>query len=340
MVKRPNQALRITPARLAAFLDVIEAGGYRAAATKASKTESAYRLAVTELQAIVGAGPLLRKAPDGTLVPTPLGRSVQQRSEQILTFGVGLTELARPTAVVSFLPHHVQFVARAMAAAQGRNRRTSVRVTDDQQVSIQILPQRLRAVDMFDQQVIGPLRAGTVDLAIGPPPDRRDVITADELVTTLLYTPRLEAMVARKDAREYLDVDDLAGQPLLLAPERARSRSLLNNAVRRYGHRQAQIHVAHEAWETDVLVVLCRERLGTLIAGSDIACMYKQRNEFSGASAARFKWIPVRLPNGSPISYDVNLTQGSGVLSAIVKETAEHIIDAAEHMRPDLEGQP
>ncbi|WP_206490532.1 hypothetical protein [Rhodococcus sp. KRD162] len=329
-----GQALKFTPARLSAYLEVIQARSYRAAASQSAKSEAAYRLAVSELQGYVNGGALLKKSPDGTLVPTSLGTTVQRQAEQILRFCEGLTEMTTPSATVSFLPHHTQFLARAIARVERARNATPQSTT---QVTIQILPDRYRSTEMFNRQAIEPLRAGLLDLVVGPPPDIRNVSGSVRLENTLLYTPHLQAMLSRRDPRQSLRTSELGTTPLLLPPNAARSYQLLLHALRR-DDPHAILTTAQQAWETNVLVTLGREHLGTVIVGSDIACMYKQQHEFAGKDAKKFKWVPVLDSNHEKLSYEVHLTRRADDEDPLIRRMTDEIMDSAEHLRPDLEG--
>lgn len=285
---------------LLAFAVVDETGKITDSGKVIGRSDKWVREAIDELGDSLGVKNLLTLS-DRRQVPSgQIALEVRRIARSVLYQVGAVPRLADENIRVRYLPQHGFFMA-AVEAQLGHQMNLHPKTLGEED----------RAVVRFREEVLAAVAAGTVDLAIGLPPDRK-MKEEGGLRLTYLYSSRQEAMVPRtEDAPDRITLVDLVEKgDLLLPPPHTRSRETLEARYRVDSPNGGELvrQVKREAYGTKVLIEYGMNGLGTVVVPSDIAHVFKHGNDYGGPPTARFQWIPVVDANGDLIHQPVYAT--------------------------------
>jgi hypothetical protein len=270
------------------------------------------------------------------LCPTDHGKAFLESARNIVAeyrlMRAGPTEDDTPRLACH--PHHACFVVRARATMRG-----AAEPGAGPPFQVDYLSPRDRAESAFYQRAVERLISASYDVIIGPP-----VLGDSRFTSTLLYSARLEAMLAADGAPAVIPLADLIrGHRLLLPPRDMRSRRLLERRIREWNIEDPyhDMRVAAETYDLATSVMRMRyEHLDdggprhVVVATSDTALAFKAGMEFGGPSADRFTWVPIvhRTPDGrerqltQPVSATMRKSDGATyrpIVDALARAVAE-----------------
>jgi DNA-binding transcriptional LysR family regulator len=286
----------ITFAALAAFVAVDEFGHYGRAARFLGKQQQGLRQHVRKLEELLNVQ-LLDVGPGGEYRAVgKVGHELRDRARLMVFQHGAIGRLADKEIKIRFLPQHGSFM-------------TSVEARLDGLVDLQsrTLGDEHRSIARFYDNVVAPLAAGVIDLAIGPPP-RPESPATELLAPQYLYSSRHEAMVDRDDPRDRIMLSELVAEGrLLVAPIETHGRDLLEDAIAKDvpDDPGPEARVKREALDTKVLIQYGTKGLGTVVVPSAMAYPFYPGNDCGGPSTDAFKWLPVCTSSGSLIYQNV-----------------------------------
>jgi DNA-binding transcriptional LysR family regulator len=286
----------ITFAALVAFVAVDEFGHYGKAARFLGKQQQGLRQHVRKLEELLNMQ-LLDIGPGGEYHAVgKVSHELRDRARLMVFQHGAIGRLADKEIKIRFLPQHGSFMTSVEARLDGLVDIRSMTLGDED-----------RSMVRFHDNVIAPLAAGTIDLAVGPPPSPESP-AAELLAPQYLYTSRHEAMVGRDDPRERITLAELvADGRLLVAPNDTHGRDLLEDAIAKDvpDDPGPDARVKREALDTKVLIQYGMKGLGTVVVPSAMAHPFYTGNDCAGPSADLFKWLPVCTSSGNLIYQDV-----------------------------------
>jgi DNA-binding transcriptional LysR family regulator len=286
----------ISLSALVAFVAVDEFGHYGKAAKFLGKQQQGLRQHVKNLEEALAAQ-LIGTGPDGEYRAVgSIGRELRDRARLMVYQYGAIGRLGDKAIRVHFLPQHCFFMAAVQARLEGV---LELRTTT--------LSEEARCVQRFHDDVIVPLAAGMIDVAVGMPPEA-GTAPAEVVAAQHLYSAHQEAMVPAEDIRERVELAELvADARLLVPPVHVRSRMQLEEELARdVPHDPGPAaRVKHEAFGTKVLIQYGRKGLGTVVVPSSVAFPFYHGNDYGGPSSANFKWLPVCTSTGSYLYQDV-----------------------------------
>ena len=293
-----NADLRLLDLR--AFVACAERHSYTKAAETLGQTRQNIKPKIEALQSALPGGHLFKVDGDG-LTLTPHGQNLLPYALAMIDAWAALTRIAATGCSLAYLPQHAYFVAAAKKILLNAHLASPVIIEDVG------LSEEHRRREAFEQEVLGPVAARAIDIAVGLPPAKQH----DNLQSEVLYVARLEAMVnTAEDNREWLSLEGLAEKGnLLLAPAATRSHQMLDAAFRRYIPDQPLADITSMAHPgTKVLVSHGLQGLGTVVVPSDIAYPFQEGQMFGGPVSHDFKWVPIYRPDGTELTHEVVAT--------------------------------
>lgn len=314
----------ISFAALVAFAAVDEFGHYGRAAKFLGKQQQGLRQHVKNLEEVMNTQ-LIGTGPQGEYQAVgPIGRELRDRARLILYQYGAIGRLSDKSVKIHYLSQHCFFMAPVEARLDGL---MDLRPTT--------LSEEFRSMPRFHDNVIVPLAAGMIDLAIGMLPGEHTAPA--ELVTGhYLYSYQQEAMVPAPDPRERIDLAELVAEArLLVPPVHFRSRMQLEDEITREvpDDPGPSARVRRESSGTKVLIQYGINGLGTVVVPSSLAYPFYHGNDYGGPTSAAFKWIPVCKPSGERLYQDVYaLTrrvrdQYSDQIAMILKLVRQQVIE-------------
>lgn len=313
-----------TRERMLSLVVTVDFGSATDAAALMKKTATIVREDIRALVRATGHDEFWDKddrAESGAYVLNTKGRKVYDLCKGALARMGALAALGKEqTPVVAFLPHHVQFVARAVSRAGGLKRHF-----------LRMLDERHRGATDYERHAIKPLEDGSpsIHLVVGPPPERPD--ERPKLHTHRLYSTRLEAMVPADHPGEVFPLADLAQSTLLAAPIEFRSRHQLEEAISSYlGPRITRGEVIPGYSPATLVIAQWEGADAVTVLPSDIAAAFHEGGIVGGNRAKDFKWIPIQH-DGKEITNHVNATCRSrdrdelDVVVAALKDSASEL---------------
>lgn len=268
--------------QLVALAVLDDVGDYVEAGKLLTRGDRWVRDTVKDLADELSVSGLLEQGPRNRMqVSGQIASQAREIGRAIVYLAGSMHRLRDRNVRVRYLPQHGFFMAKVEA---------------DLGATVDLHPKTLgeedRAMERFRDEVISAVALGTVDLAIGLPPERA-VAVEHKLEVTYLYSSRQEAMIPAEEPRDQITLAELATRDLLLPPPRTRSRDTLEKATAVDVQNAGPLRVRREAFGTKVLIQYGMRGLGTVVVPSDIAHVFKYGNDYGGPATQAYKWVPV-----------------------------------------------
>jgi DNA-binding transcriptional LysR family regulator len=312
----------ISLSALVAFVAVDEFGHYGKAAKFLGKQQQGLRQHIKNLEEALSTQ-LLDVGPGGNYRAVgPIARELRDRARLMVYQYGAIGRLGDKAIRVHYLPQHCFFMAAVEARLDGVLELRTTTLTDE-----------ARGVQRFHDEVIVPLAAGLIDVAVGMPPGE-GTAPAELVAGQHLYYAHQEAMVSANDARDRVELAELVTDArLLVPPAGVRSRIQLEEEVARDvpDDPGPAARVKREAYGTKVLIQYGMKGMGTVVVPSSVAYPFYHGNDYGGPESARFKWVPVRTSSGRHLYQNVCVLtrrvrdRNSDAISTILKLIAAEV---------------